>query len=140
MHVSQLLTQGWLGHRRNKDPSLPDPRSLPMLFHGCSTSTRIANCPMMNEVTSNKMMRHRWSCKQVATAVAGITTLVGGGGGCRCCSSSHIVAAFGAPLATSQARFAIISLLLSTTTTVYSRCGGRGGRGGRRGTFHDNQP
>ncbi len=111
-----------------------------MLFHGCSTLTRIANCPMMNEATSNKMMKHHWSCKSVTTTAAGITTLVGGGGGRRCCSSPRVVAAFGAPPASSQASLAFISLLLLITTTVYSRCGGRGGRGGGRGTFHDNQP
>ncbi len=115
---SQLLTQGWLRCHCNKDPSLPDPHSLSMLFHGRSTSNRIANCPMMNEATSNKMMRHRWSCKRVATAAAGITTLVGSGGGCPCCSSPHVVAAFGAPPTTSLASLAFISLLLLITTTV----------------------
>ncbi len=119
---------------------MPDPRSLPMLFHGRSTSTRISNCPMTNEARSNKMMRHHWSRKRVATAAAGITTLIGGGGGRRCCSPPRVVAAFGAPPAASQASLAFISLLLLITTTVYSGCGGRGGRGGGRETFHDNQP
>ncbi len=72
--------------------------------------------PIANEATSNKMMRHRWSCKPVTTMVAGIITLVGGGGGCQCCSSPPVVAAFGAPPATSQASLKFMSLLFLITT------------------------